>query len=219
MKINTDGVLLGALASLDGPSRILDIGTGTGVIALMLAQRHPLAAVDAIEIDSAAANAARANFASSPYADRMASHGVALEHYTAIQPYDLMVSNPPYFLDSLKNQDARKQVARHTDRSFFTQLLDRAAHWLAPNGSLQLVLPVLLADEVSRQAEAEYGLTVQATIAVRSFAEQLPIRRMLAVGKRPLDGLWPENDVVIYESRGVYTPIYRALLADFFMAF
>lgn len=219
MKINTDGVLLGALASLPEASRILDIGTGTGVIALMLAQRYPQAHVDAIDIDGGAAAAARANFASSPYADRIVSHGSALERYDARQPYDLILSNPPYFLDSLKSRDARMQVARHTDRLFFVHLLDRAQRWLAPQGSLQLILPVALADEVAGQAEAGYGLVLQAAIDVRSFPGQSPIRRMLALGKAPVDSLWPEGDLVIYESRGVYTLAYRSLLTDFFLAF
>src|SRR5690554_2504372 len=124
MKINTDGVLLGAIAgSVHGRGQFLDIGTGTGVIAMMLAQRYPEARVDAIEIDQGAAFRAAANFKDSPFSDRLTVNHVALESFkTRPETYDLILSNPPFFMDSLKNPDQRKSVARHADPLFFQTL-------------------------------------------------------------------------------------------------
>lgn len=219
MKINTDGVLLGAVASANNPSCILDIGTGTGVIALMLAQRFPQAMVEAIEVDAMAAKLAGENFARSVFAARISTRAVALADFQPQHLFDLIVSNPPFFLHALKNRDQRKQVSRHTDVSFYSQLLLRAARWLTENGSLQLVLPVSLAEWIVQRAIDEYGMVVQGQRDIRSFASHPPIRRILAIGKTPLAIPALTDDLVIYESKGVYSLAYRALLTDFFLAF
>ncbi|SKB58214.1 tRNA1Val (adenine37-N6)-methyltransferase [Parapedobacter luteus] len=217
MKINTDGVLLGAMATSPSPGRVLDIGTGTGVIALMLAQRFPEAVVDAIEIDALAASVARKNFESSIFAARTTAYAVALEDFEPTQPYDLMVSNPPYFLYSLKNPDLRKQLARHTDMAFFSDLLDRSARWLSPGGSLQLILPVPLAEQVKQKAVKEFQLVLQGERNIHSFESAPAIRRVLAVGKAPYEAMWDQPDFVIYENKGVYSRAYHRLLEDFFL--
>ena len=106
MKINTDGVLLGALVEADHPKSILDIGTGTGVIALMLAQRFANAQIDAVEIDPSAAETARRNFANSPFAERLNLFPVGFGEFFDQYPdkkYDLVVSNPPFYINSLKS--------------------------------------------------------------------------------------------------------------------
>ena len=219
MKINTDGVLLGAIASVKDPSRILDIGTGTGVIALMMAQRFTGAVVEAIEVDRHTAALAGNNFAASAFANRISVHAVALADFQPVQTFDLMVSNPPFFLHALKNRDERKRVSRHAEESFYTELLERAIRWLTEKGSLQLVLPVTLADWVTRRAANEYGMVVQWQQDIRSFAFQPPIRRILALGKQALMVDLPGDDLVIYADRGVYSDSYRVLLKDFFLAF
>lgn len=219
MRINTDGVLLGAIAAADRPQHILDVGTGTGVISLMLAQRFLSAAIEAIEIDPAASDTARRNFEASPFAGRLTSHAVALGDFEAAAPYDLIVSNPPFFMRSLENDDARKRLARHTDMAFFCQLLERSRRWLDPAGSLQIILPVELADLISQKAADEYGLSTQATMTVRSFADHPPIRRILFLGN-PSDSEVPEvRELIIYERRGIYSAAYRQLLKTFFLAF
>src|SRR5690606_30908193 len=103
MKINTDGVLLGAVSSVVHPRRILDIGTGTGVITLMLAQRFPEAIIEAIEVDAYTAQLAGENFVASAFASRISVHGVALADFQPQKAFDLLVSNPPFFVNSLKN--------------------------------------------------------------------------------------------------------------------
>ncbi|WP_257669127.1 tRNA1(Val) (adenine(37)-N6)-methyltransferase [Parapedobacter tibetensis] len=219
MKINTDGVLLGAMSTAKDPLHILDIGTGTGVIALMLAQRHPWAKINAIELDSLASKTAQQNFDMSPFFSRLACENVALGDFETDVNYDLIVSNPPYFLRSLRNPDERKRVARHTDMSFFDDLLARSEKWLTYEGSLQLVLPSLLAADVGQKALDEYGLMIQWEVGIRSFVHDSPIRRILALGKTPKDSDGLKDDFVIYESKGVYSDSYKELLKDFFLGF
>lgn len=220
MKVNTDGVLLAALVTSDSPKRILDVGTGTGVISLMLAQRFPSARIDAIEIDILAADTARRNFEGSPFVDRLTSHALSLADFAPETTYDLIVSNPPYFLHSLQNDDRRKRMARHTDMDFFDQLLTRSKQWLIPAGNLQMVLPAALAAYIGQHAGVVYGLDSQTTTTIRSFASHPPIRHIVSIGKPMGSNVTDEApEFTIYERQGVYTPAYRELLKPFFLAF
>lgn len=144
MKVGTDGVLLGAWATPDAetaPRRILDVGTGSGLIALMLAQRFPTACVDALDLDHEAVLQARSNFAASPFATRLNAYHTSLQTYTPDARYDLIVSNPPYFRDSLKNPDPARNIARHTDTLSYADLLSHSLRLLAPGATLALILP------------------------------------------------------------------------------
>ena len=166
MKVGTDGVLLGAWAPVPAVStqpsacKILDIGTGSGLIALMLAQRCPEAQIDAIDIDQQACEQAAANFAASPWAERLhATHcplqqlannslfaegGLSSVSASVNQPkavYNLILSNPPYFVDSLMNPDAARCTARHNDTLPFGELIACSTRLLAPNVRLWVVLP------------------------------------------------------------------------------
>lgn len=113
MKVGTDGVLLGAWAPADKAKRILDVGTGTGLIALQLAQRNPHARITAIEIDAAAAGQATENVSHSPWADRVEVICHDFRDYQPENRFDLIVSNPPYFIDALKCPDEQRCTARH----------------------------------------------------------------------------------------------------------
>ena len=121
MKVGTDGVLLGAWAL--GGSRVLDIGTGTGLVALMMAQRFPQSVVDAIDIDEEACRQAAENVAASPFAGSVHVGHCPLQDFLSSQPYDAIVSNPPFFVDSLNNPDVRRPLPRHTDTLPFAALL------------------------------------------------------------------------------------------------
>ena len=133
MKVGTDGVLLGVLADVTAATHLLDIGTGTGLVALMLAQRNPSMSIDAIEIDSKAAKQAAENVAQSPW-PQIRVHCAALQTYTANQPYNLIVSNPPYFVNSLKAPKAARTTARHTDSLSFNELVEGVDRLLSPAG-------------------------------------------------------------------------------------
>ena len=138
MKVGTDGVLLGAWAS--GGTRILDIGCGTGLIALMMAQRFPAAQVVGIDIDEEACGQARENVTASPFGDRIDVAHCRLQDYSG-EEFDAIVSNPPFFLNSLKNPDSKRAMARHADTLPFRDLWQGVKRLLSENGIFSVVLP------------------------------------------------------------------------------
>jgi len=216
MKINTDGVLLGAIATQMDAKNILDIGTGTGVIALMLAQRFPHARVDAVEIEEQAASAAAKNGAASAYASRFKVIHTAIENYQTPEKYDLIVSNPPFFVNDLKNQEPKKGMARHTDLLFFEQMTQRVAALLRPKGSFWLILPVKQAQSTIEIA-ADYGLKPAIIIHLHSDESKPEFRQIVCLNDSAVET--EQQYLYIYEAQGVYTASYQALLRDFFLAF
>ncbi|MFQ8827272.1 MAG: tRNA1(Val) (adenine(37)-N6)-methyltransferase [Alistipes sp.] len=169
MRVGTDGVLLGAWcdpAPADG--RMLDVGTGTGVIALILAQRNPSARIDAVEIDEGGCLDAEGNFAASPWAGRLTLYRRPFADFAAGCPvrYDRIVSNPPYFVASLQSPDPARTAARHAESLSYADLAAGAARLLVPSGRLSVILPVETACDFAALALSE-GLYRVRTLAVR----------------------------------------------------
>lgn len=216
MKINTDGVLLAAYVTASAPQHILDVGTGTGVIAMMLAQRFPDAQVDAVEIDAEAANRAALNFTNSAFAPRIMAHHVPVAEYQTTRKYDLVVSNPPYFVNDLKNPEQRKGVARHADETFFESLLERVAGLLTEEGAFWLILPVKQAEWMINHAPA-FKLYLTFTLDISSDVQKPVIRQVICLSRR--QSIPDVAQFYIYASEGVYTDAYKYLLKDFFLAF
>ncbi len=216
MKVNTDGVLLAALADFRSPAKILDVGTGTGSIALMLAQKYTSAIVHAVEIDQNAANTAKENFLNSPFSNRIALfHSSIKDHFTDNnEQYDLIISNPPFFINSLSSQNPEKSVARHTDLSFFEVLLTESAKHLNQSGHLCIILPLETAEMVKKMVS---GLKVHKEILIHSFPESKPHRTIMVMGYEALVPL--EEEIVIYQSKGIYSAVYRDLLKDYLTIF
>ena len=168
MKVGTDGVLLGAwcpvgefrgsggqeFRGLGGFIKVLDVGTGSGLIALMLAQRIEGAQIMAIDIDAGAVEQAKYNFGVSPWADRLECHQQALQELEGEGIYDLIVSNPPYFQDSLKNPDSQRAMARHTDTLSYEELLKHSARLLTQEGIIALVLPIEAEQQIITLAQS-----------------------------------------------------------------
>lgn len=219
MKINTDGVLLGAMATHSHPNRILDIGTGTGVIALMLAQNFIDAQIDAVEIDPLAAATAGRNFENSAFRKKLHVHPVSIDEYLDQHPdekFDLIVSNPPFYINSLQSPKEKKKQAKHTDVNFFEGLIQGIALHLTPEGLCWLILPVETAAEVKLLAK-QSGMALTRQINIKSFEDSAPHRELVCFG---FSGEETEaSEFVIYQSAGVYTDAYKQLLKPYFIAF
>lgn len=216
MKINTDGVLLAVLATSNNPYAILDIGTGTGVIAMMLAQRFVGAQVHAVEIDEGAAITANRNFKNSQFANRLSVDHTAIESFDSQKGFDLIVSNPPYFVNDLKNPDVKKQLARHANQDFFSVLLDKVFQLLSPEGMFWFILPVKQADEMIERG-FKLGLFVKEQIFVHSDESKPMIRKVVCLGKN--SHAPKHSHFYIYQSDKQYTDNYRRLLKPFFIAY
>ena len=215
MKVGTDGVLLGAWADCEGAKRILDIGTGTGVIALQMAQRNPEAQIRAVEIDETAAHRARANFDLSPWAERLTVEQSAVQEFAPSEKFDLIVSNPPYFVDSLLPPDAKRSTARHTHDLTFEELDSAVARLLSESGKFALILPV---------TEFEKYLTItQLHIVCRCDVcpvEGGAVKRIMGeFAKQRTAEIKHETIAIERGKRGDYTDDYRALTKDFYLKF
>jgi tRNA1Val (adenine37-N6)-methyltransferase len=219
MKINTDGVLLGALADADQPKTILDIGTGTGVIALMLAQRFSSAKIDAVEIDNSAAETARQNFKNSPFADRLSIFPTGFQCFFSTHPenkYDLIISNPPFHLNSLESPEAKRSVAKHTGDVFFNELTRGVSDHLSGTGSCWLILPLQTAALVLKLAK-EHGLHLKKKIEICSFENSELHREILVLGFEEVSV--EISKLVIYKAVNEYSDEYKRLLQPYFVAF
>jgi tRNA1Val (adenine37-N6)-methyltransferase len=214
MKVGTDGVLLGAWTDVTHAKRILDVGTGSGVIALMLAQRiNEKTQIDAIDISLNDCDQARENIAQSPWPTKISVHHTPLQLFESDQ-YDLIVSNPPYFINSYKPPTSDRTNARHTDTLSHYELLLHAKRMLNPVGSLAVVLPLTEANQFQEIAQhngwhATRKCTFQSKI-------RKPIERILLefqLVERPLH----EESLVLYDENGDWSAAYRNLTKDFYL--
>lgn len=224
MKVGTDGVLLGAWVGVRPTDRrILDIGTGTGLIAVMLAQRCPQAEITGIDIDDL--SDARENGAASPWGDRLHFVGQAIQEFRPAERYDLIVSNPPFYVDSLTCPDPGRTTARHTVSLSYEELLDAVVRLLSPGGRFAVVLPTPEAERFRRLALQH--LLLRRLTWVRTTPRRAP-RRVLMEFSPAGDtaaACDTDTDLRIDEltigtgAHEDYTPEYRALTRDFYLKF
>lgn len=218
MKVGTDGVLLGAWVGISGVNSILDIGTGTGLIALMLSQRcaHTLS-IDAIDIDRNAVIQAKENVLSSGFSDISCSC-VSLADYTTStkKKYDLIVSNPPYFIDSLPSPDKQRTLARHSESLSVDDLFRLSASLLNVGGRFALIFPYQEKKILFSMAQ-KYGLFAVCITNVKPtvFSEY---KRVL-IEFSNIESFISENELVVEEDRHVYTFEFKEMLKDFYLKF
>ncbi len=218
MKINTDGVLLGAISSAENPKTILDIGTGTGVIALMLAQRFPDAQIDAVEIDLPSAEKAKQNFTNSVFADRLQIYPISIQNFwlqKQHQQYDLIVSNPPFYLDTLTSPKENKTLAKHAELGFFEDLLNQIPNYLSAKGNFTIILPVKTASIIKNMVQEQLFLNRE--ISISSFENEMPHRQILSFGVNQTK--IEHTSFTIYKSQKVYSDEYQNLLKNFLIIF
>jgi len=220
MKVSTDACVLGAAADVAGATRLLDIGTGTGLLALMAAQRNAEARIEAVELDAAAAVQARANFAASPWAGRLTLHAMPLAQLAASQlaAFDGILCNPPFFRDSLRSPDARRTTARHTakDSLTFAELARFAAAFLTPGGQLTVLLPPPEMQQFEREA-AQAELFPVTRLVVHHRPGSKPLRHITAFSRQP--GTVATRPLWLHEaSSDDYSAEFRGLLGPFYLA-
>ena len=214
MKVGTDGVLLGAWTDLSHSRRILDIGTGTGLIALMLAQRCMDARITAIDLDSAAVEQAQENIQASPWKDRIEALQQDICTYPPNGTFDTIVSNPPYFIDSLKCPDGQRSTARHTDTLDADRLIGKVSELLTSDGRFSIILPAEQTEDLIRVA-SEKGLHPSRQTWVITRPGLSPKRIIMEFRKIPVT-LQPD-ELVIELERHVYSEEYIALTQEFYL--
>ena len=214
MKVGTDGLLLGAWAH--GGSRVLDIGTGTGLIALMMAQRFPDAHVDAIDIDADAAAQAEDNARRSPFADRVAVRCVSLQEFEIEREYDSIVCNPPFFTQSLQSPDSKRTLARHSVALPFDDLFRHARRLLSEDGVLSIVVPSDALSQIETAA-AMNGMFLVRRCLVRTTRKK-PVRRLLLSFSQKPSPIQNEEGI-IQEAINEPSEWYRNLTCDFLLKY
>lgn len=217
MKVGTDGVLLGAWACVDNAVEILDVGTGTGLIALMMAQRNPLAKVAAIDIDAHAVEQAKENAKNSPFSDRIGIELSDFRQYVrdGVNRFDRIVSNPPYFSDSLLSPDKGRTGARHAVSLTLGDLLFSARHCLKDRGTLSLILPYDKNDELESLCDKHAFYKKRKTI-VYPLPGTEPKRLLIELALMPVKKTETDS-LTIETSRHCYTDEFAALVKDFYL--
>lgn len=216
MKVGTDGVLLGAWCNVENACHVLDVGTGTGLIALMVAQRNSGALIDAVEIDPLASREAAHNVVNSPWASRITViNRDFMEYEPAGCKYDLIVSNPPFYANGILPQDTGRMVARHCTALTYGGLLGKAASLLAPNGRICIVTPVEADECIASLAQAE-GLWVEKKTFVRPKPSAKYKRILWQMGLTEKETAHDEL-VIETERHHEYTAQYIDLTRDFYL--
>lgn len=217
MKIGTDGVLLGSWVPIsETVNAILDIGTGTGVIALMMAQRSGAATIDAIEIDDLAYEQAVENFEASDWGDRLfCYHASFQEFFQEIDDeYDLLISNPPFYKDTYKTEDSSRDLARFEDALPFEHLFIGATHLLSENGKFGVILPYREEKAVIEIAH-KVGLYPQKITRVKGNPSSEIKRTLFLFGFEEIEV--DSDELIIENGRHQYTSEYVGLTQDFYL--
>lgn len=214
MKVGTDGVLLGAWAH--GGKRILDIGTGTGLIAIMMGQRYEDAEITAVEIDHDAAVQAQENADASPFAERVRIVEDDILTYKSEKLFDAIVSNPPFFTDSLRNPNRQRATARHADTLPYRQLFAAVDRLLHDNGEFSAVIP---SDCLSSFTSEAYlaGLTMSRKCAIRTTPRKQPKRYLVAFRKPGNKTTMATNEENLMNADGSRSEWYSILTKDFYI--
>ncbi len=219
MKVGTDGVLLGAWANMDGASHVLDIGTGTGLIALMAAQRAVNARVTGIEIDPDAAAQAAENVAESPFADRISIYATPIQEWAALttERYDLIVSNPPFFSGGVLSDRQDRTLVRHTVKLPHQDLLRSVQQLLVLGGRFCVILPLLEGLRFQEMA-ARYNLHTHQVCEVQPRPNLAANRLLLSFAKQAPDIVHrTQLSIRASEDADDRSDDYRALTADFYV--
>lgn len=216
MKVGTDGVLLGAWAPCAQAQRILDVGAGTGLVSLMMAQRSS-AQIDAVELDAATAEQAKENVSSSPFKERIRVYASSFQDYVSSCQvrYDLIVSNPPFFHNSLKPPKDARSAARHTDSLPFEDLILGAMSLLTDGGQLVLILPITEGELFISRAQTLGLYCIHKTEVYPK--PKIPAKRLLLILSKQASACVNSELTIETEHRHQYSDEFKALTTDFYL--
>ncbi len=217
MKVGTDGVLLGAWTPLNTSMKsVLDIGAGTGILALMIAQRCQAELIDGLEIDDNAYEQCVDNFERSPWGDRLFCYHASLEEFTLEidDKYDLIVSNPPFYPESSKSDSDSRDLARFQDAMPFRHLMESVSKLLSPKGTFSVIIPFSEEDRFIHLA-LDHNLYVNEILRVKGHPDANFKRSLISLSFQNIN---PKIDELVIEtSRHKYTDDYIALTQDFYL--
>ncbi|EAY27619.1 tRNA1(Val) (adenine(37)-N6)-methyltransferase [Microscilla marina] len=220
MKVCTDSCIFGAsVQPAPHTQQVLDIGTGTGLLSLMLAQRTSNLDITAVEIDEAAYNQAKANIEASPWATRIEVHHQAIQHFAQKHPaqYGLIMTNPPFFENHLKTQNLSQNRALHSEALSFNDLLIAIDKLLAPDGTLAVLLPMYQMEVFTTKA-GDYGLQVFEQLQIHNHPQKRNFRRICYFSRKALPNEpVSENELFIRNEQNEYTPEFVQLLKAYYL--
>ncbi len=216
MKVNTDGVLLGAWAEVGLAKVILDIGTGTGVIALMMAQRNNEAIIDAIDIDKDACEQAQGNFKQSKWSERLNIYHSSLQEFTSEKKYDAVISNPPYFVDDFKTGNEQKDTAKHSLALSYEELLLGINCLLSTNGKVFIVIPIFNYSIIESLALKQNLFVTKATEVI-AVEGKPPYLSLLQLERNEIQ--FSKSNITIQNGDANFTDVYRLLTKEFYLKF
>lgn len=220
MKVCTDACLFGAIAANIGTSatanRILDIGTGTGLLPLMYAQKNSNAHIDAVEIDEAAAEQASENFTASQWSDRLTVHHNSIQQFasSASQRFDLIISNPPFFENDLRSDDTKRNLALHSSELSLEQLLDCIGMLLNRDGVFGVLLPYHRSDYFKSLAAGK-GLNLWRDISVRQTPRHNYFRSILFFSRKLVEAT--TESITLKEADNNYSARFVELLREYYL--
>lgn len=214
MKVNTDGVLLGAWADVSNAAYVLDIGTGTGVIALMAAQQNNSAMIQALEIDEPSFKQAADNFQQSKWSNRLTAFHQSFQNFSAPQLYDCIICNPPYFINDMKSPQLSKNVARHSITLTYQELLTHSNRLLSVNGQLFICIPAFNFETIQAEAQAQ-NLFITHHAQVIAVEGKPPYLSLVCIRRQKLP---TENETIIIQTQeGNFTAHYRKLTEAYYL--
>ncbi|KPK79839.1 MAG: hypothetical protein AMS27_17640 [Bacteroides sp. SM23_62_1] len=218
-KVGTDGVLLGSWVNISSVKKVLDIGTGTGLIALMLAQRTK-AEIHAVETDDASFLQAGENIRESPWPERISLFHSSFQDFARSNQakYDLIVTNPPYFFDAIKSADDAKSMSRHHVRLSFHEILTGVSEVLEQSGLFALILPVI-EGKIFLSLANSYGFFLKRKTDVIPVAGKKAIRYLMEFTREKEHSIQENELIVHHHTNREFTKDYRELTKDFYLCF
>jgi tRNA1Val (adenine37-N6)-methyltransferase len=216
MKVGTDSVLLGCLVTINNAVNCFDIGTGTGILTLMLAQRNNEFIIDAIEIDEQAFEQANNNFTSSKFTHQIQAHCCALQNFVALKKYDLIISNPPYFIskNNFSIANIQRAKARHDNDLSFEELIHSVIKLLSETGTFSLILPIAEAI-IFKELALQKGLFVNKEIFIKPKPNKEPNRMIMEFSLLQKEKI--TDEFIVYNDDNSQTEAYKNLTSEFYL--